>query len=402
MNAVCSINPPETETTRKILHVDMDAFFVSVELLKHPELRGKPVIVGGNGPRGVVSTCSYEARTFGIHSAMPAIQARRLCPDAVWLRGDHQAYSYYSRKVFDIMRRFSPEVYPLSIDEGRVDLTGSEALFGSAAGIADTILKTIRDELGLPASGGLANSGITAKIAAEFAKPGGLAIVLPGSEKAFLSPLPIESIPGVGKKSLPRFHRLKIFTIGDLDTYHPDTLRKHLGMWANSLLKIASGTPRKATPHTPESPSRSHECTFPRNITDPVRIRLETRKLVEKLGYRLRRSGLRTSLVTVKIRDARFHTVTRTRRLDGPTNRDHVLFKAAESLIMSNLPSRGGVRLLGVAAHGLVKGGFQHSLFEPQQTHTDRFYSTVDAIKNKYGVKAVSFGEPPVHNRVAS
>ncbi|HPQ38972.1 MAG TPA: DNA polymerase IV [bacterium] len=388
--------------TRKILHVDMDAFFVSVELLKHPELRGKPVIIGGAGPRGVVSTCSYEARKYGIHSAMPSVQAKRLCPEAIWLSGDHEAYRFYSKKVFEILRRFSPEVYPLSIDEGRVDLTGSEALFGPAVRIADTILRTIRDELGLPASGGLANSGITAKIAAEFAKPGGLTVVLPGSEQAFLAPLPIERIPGVGQKSLPRFHQLNIFSIGDLTTCDPDLLRKHFGIWSNSLLKIASGVEKRATPRVPDSPSRSHECTFQRDISDPVRIRLEIRKLVEKLGYRLRRSGLKASAVTVKIRDGRFRTVTRTRRLDDPTNRDHVLFKAAESMIMSNLPSSGGIRLLGVVAQNLVNGCCQHSLFDSGNSQADRFYSTVDTIKNKFGSKAVSFGEPPVRIRVAS
>jgi len=401
MNEVCANHRTESVESRRILHVDMDAFFVSVELLRRPELRGKPVIVGGSGGRGVVSTCSYEARKFGVHSAMPSFQAKRLCPDAIWLKGDYASYSYYSKQVFDILRRFSPEVYPLSIDEGRVDLSGSEALFGPAPRIADTILRTIRDELGLPASGGLANSGVTAKIAAEFAKPGGLAVVLPGSEAAFLAPLPIEKIPGVGKKSLPRFHQFNIRTIGDLKHHSPDELRRYFGSWSNSLLKIASGTPRKATPHIPVSPSRSHECTFSKDITDPVRIRLETRKLVEKLGYRLRRADLRTSVISVKIRDGRFHTVTRSRKLDGPTHRDHQLFQAAEALIMANLPP-AGVRLLGVSAQQLVKGGYPHSLFEDRRPQHDRFYSAVDAIKNKYGSRSVGFGEPPTRIRVAS
>lgn len=380
--------------TRRILHVDMDAFFVSVELLKRPDLRGKPVIVGGNSPRGVVSTCSYEAREYGIHSAMPSIQAKRLCPHAIWLHSDFTSYNYYSREVFNIMRRYSPDVYQLSIDEGRVDLTGSQALFGSAESIAHRILEEIKNELGLPASGGLANSGTAAKMVAEFAKPGGLAIVMPGMERRFLAPLPVESIPGIGKKSLPKFHQNGIKTIGDIASMAPETLYSLFGQWATSLLKIATGQSKQLQPHNPATPSRSNECTFAKNISDPDRIRLELRKLVEKLGYRLRRSNLKSNTVSVKIRDAHFRTITRSLKLREPTNRDNILFREAERLVMSNLPLSGGIRLLGVAAQNLASGVRQASLFETRNPKDERFYQTVDKIKDKYGRHSVAFGAP--------
>jgi len=383
---------------RRILHVDMDAFYVSVELLKRPDLRGKPVIVGGKSPRGVVSTCSYEARKFGIHSAMPSVQAMRLCPDAIWFSGDYSSYSYYSKEVFNIMRRYSPEVYPLSIDEGRVDLTGSQSLFGSAEKIAHRILGDIRDELGLPASGGLANSGTAAKMAAELAKPSGLAIILPGREQHFLSPLPIERIPGVGKKSLPRFHRHGIRTVGDLTNCDPEMLVKTFGRWGYSLLNIANGTPKNVIPHIPVSPSRSNERTFAEDISSPARIKLELRKLVEKLGYRLRRSNLKATTVSVKIRDSHFHTITRSRSLAVATNRDHILFHIVESLVMANLPRSCGIRLLGVAVHNLSSGIEQASLFESKFKQIDSFYKAVDGIKDKYGRHAATFGTPSLNH----
>jgi len=394
--STCTQIPSED---RRILHVDMDAFYVSVELLKRPDLRGKPVIVGSKSPRGVVSTCSYEARKFGIHSAMPSVQAMRLCPDAVWLSSDFSAYSYYSKQVFNIMRRYSPEVYPLSIDEGRVDLTGSQTLFGSAETIADKILQEIRDELGLPASGGLANSGTAAKMASELAKPCGLAVILPGKEKNFLSPLSIERIPGVGKKSLPKFHQYGIRTIGDLAQCDPETFLRSFGRWGYSLLKIATGTPKSVTPHKPVYPSRSNERTFSKNLTDRAQIKLELRKLVEKLAFRLRRSDLKTTTISVKIRDSHFHTVTRSRSITSPTNRDHVLFNIAESLVSSNLPRHGGIRLLGVSVYNLSSRSAQGNLFELREQQSDRFYRTVDTIKEKYGIRAATFGAP-VTNRL--
>lgn len=377
----------------KIMHIDMDAFFVSVELLHRPDLRGQPVIIGGKSPRGVVSTCSYEARKFGIHSAMPSVRAIRLCPDAVWLPGDYATYDYYSKKVFEIMRRYSPAVYPLSIDEGRIDLTGSECLFGPAASIAHQILEEIRDGLGLPASGGLANSGTAAKIAAELAKPGGLIVVFPGKERAFLAPVPIEKIPGVGKVSLPRFHQCGIFTIGDLAECNQEMLARNFGPWASSLSRIASGLPKSAVPSPSKSPSRSNECTFMTDIRDPDIIRHELRRLVEKLGYRLRRSNLKAGTLTVKIRDGQFKTITRSRSLESRTDKDHVMFKIAEQLVFSNLPRDFGIRLLGIAGHNLARGPAQPNLFEQNDERTyDRFYSIVDNIKEKFGKQVVGFG----------
>ncbi len=377
---------------QRILHVDMDAFYVEVELLKRPELRGTPVIVGGRPPRGVVSTCSYEARRFGVHSGMASVQAARLCPAAVWLQGDYHSYSEYSRRMIEILRRYSPEVVQLSIDEARVDLTGSELLFGPAPEIADRILKEIRDELGLPASGGLANSGVVAKIASELAKPRGLAVILPGYEKPFLSPLRVERIPGIGAKSLPKFHRFGVHRIGDLAAMPADELERLFGRWTTHLMNVALGKPASVRPGRPASSSRSHEKTFVRDIFDRDIIRMELRRLVERLGYRLRKRGLRARSISVKIRDGKFNTITRAAKLAAPANSDRILFHSAVKLVMNNLPRENGVRLLGVSAQDVAADIRQLDLFPVENHKLKSFYRAVDGIKEKYGNKVAGFG----------
>jgi DNA polymerase IV len=380
--------------SRKILHIDMDAFYVEVELLKQPHLRGKPVIVGCRPPRGVVSTSSYEARKFGVHSGMASVVADRLCPEAIWLGGDFEAYSYYSRCFIDILKRYSPQVVQLSIDEARIDLTGSELLFGSATDIAHTILGQIRQELGLPASGGLANSGTVAKIAAELAKPKGLTVILPGYEKSFLAPLKVERIPGVGRKSLPRFHRYGVYRIGDIARKPARELTQLFGRWAGSLQKIALGMPGSANRGQSDSSSRSHEKTFPEDILDPVIIRAEIRRLVERLGFRLRREGLRVKTLSVKIRDGRFNTITRAITMDTPANSDRILFQTAVDLVFQNLPASSGIRLLGVSAQNVTSEIRQLTLFPSSDSRLSSFYQTVDGIKMRFGQTAVRFGQP--------
>lgn len=386
------LKPQINTKMKKILHVDMDAFYVEVELLSNPELRGQPVIVGAKSPRGVVSTCSYEARKFGIHSGMPSIQAQRLCPRAIWLDGDFHAYSLYSRKFVEILRRFSPDVVQLSIDEARIDLTGSELLFGPAQNIAHRILTAIHKELGLPASGGLANSGTSAKIASELAKPHGLAIILPGNESAFLAPLKIERIPGIGQKGLPRLHQKGLYRIGDLARTSTEDLYQMLGRWAGVLQNVALGVPGKVQRRNPKSTSRSHEKTFAKNLTDSQTIRIEVRKLVEKLGYRIRRKELKARTITVKIRDGNFNTITRTESLDSPANSDRILFRSAMNLIERNIPRHIGIRLIGVSVQNLVADKRQLDLFTSEDDKLATFYKTVDSIKDKFGKRSVGFG----------
>ncbi len=379
-----------------ILHVDMDAFYVSVELLKRPDLQGYPVIIGGKSPRDVVLTCSYQARKYGVCSAMPSVRAMRLCPDAVWLSADFAAYEYYSKKVFEVFRRYTPEVYPLSIDEARLDLTGSEMLFGPSPKIAHRIVNEIRDELGLPASAGLANSGVTAKIAADLAKPFGLIVVFPGKEKSFLAPLPIKHIPGVGKVSQQKFYDFGYHTIGDLAAQSPEILSRQFGVWANTLYRIAQGGSREAQPQAPASPSRSCEITFSEDIFEPELIQAELRRLVEKLAFRLRQSNLKAGVVTVKIRDGKFYTITRSQALRTFTDKDYVLFPIAQKLVFSNLPKGVGIRLLGISTQKLVSDVVQKSLFtDKNDAHYDRFYSAVDSIKQKYGNQSAFFGASP-------
>ncbi|MBN1552175.1 DNA polymerase IV [bacterium] len=380
-----------------ILHVDMDAFYVEVSLLKRPDLRGKPVIVGSRSPRGVVSTCSYEARKFGIHSGMASVQAERLCPSAVWLPGDFEAYSHYSKRFIEILRRYSPVVVQLSIDEARVDLTGCELLFGKPMEIAHRILLDIKYELGLPASGGLANSGTIAKIAAELSKPGGLAVILPGYEQVFISPLKVERIPGIGKKSLPKFHKHGLYRIGDIASKSQDELTRMMGRWSSVLYRIATGSAGPISRAPSQAPSRSHEVTFAEDVTDSVRVREEVRRLIERLGFRLRQENRRVAALTVKIRDAAYQTITRTVSLKTPSNSDRILFNLAIDLVHTNWPDNKGIRLIGVCAHNLVSDIKQLSLFERTNVKLETFYKTVDGIKVRFGQKSVRFG-----SRIAS
>jgi DNA polymerase IV len=385
----------DRQTAMRILHVDMDAFYVEVELLAQPELRGKPVIVGAKPPRGVVSTCSYEAREFGIHSGMPSVQAQRVCPHAIWLDGDFRSYSEYSSRFIEILRRYSPEVVQLSIDEARVNLTGCEALFGPVQEIAHRILCDIYRELGLPASGGVANSGTAAKIASELAKPAGLAVILPGNEQTFLAPLKIERIPGVGRKSLPRFHHYGIQRIGDIAGKEPDELQRIMGRWAGRLQRVARGAPGSVKRHRAESPSRGHERTFSQDISDPERIRVEVRRLVERLGFRIRKEGLSAQTISVKIRFGDFETITRSQTLSHPVNSDRLLFRTAMELILRNIPKGKGVRLLGVSIQNVISNCRQLNLFDSGNSKEATFYRAVDNIKERFGSKAVRFGANP-------
>ncbi len=375
-----------------ILHVDLDAFFVEVELLHRPELRGKPVIIGWSSPRGVVSTCSYEARKFGVRSAMPSVVAQRLCPHAVWLPSNHSDYIEYSRRVFSIFHRYSPDVIQCSIDEGRIDLTGCEPLFGPSIDIAHRILNDIRTEVGLPASAGLANSGVVAKIAAEFAKPSGLVCIMEGYEKQFLASFPVERIPGVGTQSLPRFHTNGIYTIGDITRKSPEELSLIFGRWAHFLHHVANGIPERNTHSEPVSVSRSSEETFEHDLVSPDEIRSVLRRIVEKLGFRLRRSNLCGKTITVKIRDGHFNTITRSITLSTPMNSDHILFHEACRMVFANLPQKTGVRLLGVSVHHLQSENRQLELFASPGSRSNAFFHAVDRIKERFGYDSAGFG----------
>lgn len=373
-----------------ILHVDLDAFFAAVEQRDRPELRGKPVIVGGGGPndRGVVSAASYEARAFGVHSAMPLRTAGALCPGGVFLPVDGRKYTAVSREVMAILRRFTPRVEQVSIDEAFLDVYGSEALFGDPPEIAAAIRAAIRTELGLTASVGVATSKLVAKVASDLRKPDGLVVVAAGEEAAFLAQLPIGRLWGVGEKTRQVLGEFGVGTIGDLARLPEDVLRRRLGAHGPELSARARGIDASPVEGGQEAKSVSHEHTFDVDTNEWEVIERTLLALSEGVAGRLRAGGVRASTIAVKVRDSDFATRTRQRTLAEPTDLTDPIWRTAVELARPEV--RGiHVRLLGVAARGLAARE-QLSLFESADVRRRRTVEAVDALRHRYGSRAVT------------
>ena len=341
---------------RKILHVDMDAFFVSVEEVLDPSLKGKPVLVGGDPEgRGVVAAASYAGRGYGIHSAMPIAQAKRLCPHAIFLGGSHRRYSEYSAKVFEILKRYSPLVEPMSLDEAFVDLTGCERLHGPVLKSAEKIRNEILEELGLNASIGIASNKLLAKIASAYCKPNGMLWIAPGMEQRFLAPLPVRRIPGIGPKGEAELRRMGIKSVGDLARLPLELLEEHDGKWGVSLYRKArgiSGSP--VTSETEDPRSISRETTLEMDSADPIFLESTLSYLTEKVAGQLRENKLFAGTVTLKLRYSDFKTVTRSKTLEMPTAKDHTLFKTGVGLFRKLFTHGARVRLIGIAFTSLT------------------------------------------------
>lgn len=364
------------------LHIDMDAFYASVEQALEPRLIGKPVIVGGRDGRGVVTSASYEARRFGVRSAMPGYQAKKLCPEGIFLPNRRRVYADFSRKVFAILERFSPEVRPLSIDEGLIDLSGTERLFGPPLKTADTVIRRIRAELGLPSSAGLSTSRVTAKIAATLAKPRGLIYVPAGSERDFLAPLAVAMIPGVGPKTRKTLLQRGIKTIGDLLS------KNELAGRYLDLIPTEAREPR-------HEHSIGNETTLDRPLGRVDEMEKVLWELVEEVGGRLRRENFYARCLTVKIRYTDFHTVTRSRTLAAPTCFDKEIFEVASRLLRQHLLSGRAVRLLGVSASALQRSGWQEPLLDRDKRKAfERLYQSIDDLRRKYGQEAIGAATP--------
>jgi DNA polymerase-4 len=341
-----------------LLHVDLDAFYASVEVLKDPTLAGKPVVVGSPGPRGVVMSASYVARARGLHSAMPSVRARRLCPEAVFLPPDFDSYRAYSNRFREILLSFSPVVEPLSLDEAFLDVSGARRLFGEPREIADRIRAAVRDELGLSASVGVGSTKLVAKLASVRAKPDGLLVVPAQETIAFLHPLPVGALWGIGEKTADLLGRLGIRTIGELARTPPAILDRVLGEnQARALLELAAGhDPRRVV--TFEAPkSVSHEETYPRDLDGSDEILREILALSHRVAARLRADGYRARTVTLKLRLPSFATLTRSRTLPDPTDLAADVFRVARELLLKLPEGRRRFRLIGVAATGLVPAG---------------------------------------------
>ncbi|MDG4799605.1 DNA polymerase IV [Micromonospora sp. WMMD980] len=346
--------PDADDTGCSILHVDMDAFFASVEVRRRPELRGRPVVVGGVGPRGVVSSASYEARRFGVRSAMPTARARALCPGAVYLPPDFAAYSEASRAVMAIFRDVTPLVEPLSLDEAFLDVAGARRLFGRPAAIAALIRRRVAEEQRLTCSVGVASSKFVAKLGSTRAKPDGLLVVPADRVLDFLHPLPVSALWGVGERSADALRRLGLRTVRDLAEAPPGLLRRAVGeASAAHLHELAWGRdPRGVSPEHVEK-SIGAETTFETDVTDPAEIRRALLALADKAGARLRAAGQVGRTVSLKVRFADFRTISRARTLPVPTDTAREMFDTAWALWGVLAPVEP-VRLVGVRMEGLA------------------------------------------------
>ena len=370
-----------------IAHFDLDAFFVSVEILKNPALKGKPLIVGGDGQRGIVAACSYEARKFGIQSAMPSLTAKRLCPQAIFIRGSYADYSHYSRLVTSIIADRVPLYEKASIDEFYVDLTGMEKFFGVSQ-YTKELRNTIMRETGLPISYGLSTSKLVSKMATNEAKPAGYLEIPPGKETAFLWPLAVEKIPMVGKQTEYSLKTMGIHTIEQLAKTPPDLLEKTFGKWGESLWKKANGLHYSPVEPYSEQKSISHENTFDADKSDSLFLHNELVRLTEKTAYDLRSEEKLTGCVTVKIKYADFDVATK-QEVIPYTALDDVLLEKAKSIFSKLYKSDRKIRLLGVRFSQLIPLTMQMNLFDNTEEKL-HLYQTIDAIKNQFGHSAVT------------
>ncbi|MEZ6196937.1 MAG: DNA polymerase IV [Planctomycetota bacterium] len=381
---------------RQIIHADMDAFYAAVEQRDDPALRGRPVVVGGLGGRGVVSTASYEARAFGVRSAMPTATARRLCPDAVFVPPRGEVYARESRRIRSIFESFTPLVEPLSLDEAFLDVTASLRLFGSPRAIAEEIRRRVRAETGLVVSIGIAASKYVAKVASDLDKPDGLVEVPPGGERAFLAPLPVSRLWGAGPRTVERLESFGIRTIGELASRPERDLVLAIGEnAARHFRALAEGRDERSVEPGRDARSIGHERTFAVDLRDRETARGVLVALGESVGRRLRRAGLEARCLRIKYRYPDFETHTRQVKLDEATREDGPLIAAARDLFDRHVEIGRGLRLLGVSAADLADAGAEEQLdlFGPARDERQgRVSEALDAIRDRFGADAIGRG----------
>ncbi len=378
----------------------MDAFYASVELLRHPELRGQPVVVGGSAERGVVAAASYEARSFGIHSAMPSVRAKRLCPHAVFLSGDHAHYAEVSGRLMEILRSYTPLVEPLSLDEAFLDVDGARRVYGEPPRIARLIRRQIYEQEGLTCSVGVASIKFLAKLATDQAKPkaspagpvfgSGISVVAPGGELEYLHPLPVRSLWGVGPKTLAKLERLGVLTIGDLARLPQATVISALGEGQGRHLWLLANAIDEREVEPDQAPkSISHEETFATDRHDRAGLDVELVRMADAVSSRLRRHQLAGRTVQLKVRFHDFHTITRSVSAREPVDTGPAILRAARQLF-DQIDPAPGVRLLGVGVSGLVDGAVrQLSLDDLMEQDWTQATSTIDDIRSRFGEAAI-------------
>jgi DNA polymerase-4 len=386
-----------TALPRTVFHVDMDAFFVSVEELYDPGLRSKAVVVGGQRhERGVVSAASYEARKFGVHSAMPLRTAAKLCPQAIFVDGHPDRYRAWSEKVRQVLESFSPQLEMVSIDEAYLDMTGTERLHGPALAAADKLHAQMKQRTELNCSIGIGASRLMAKICSGRAKPNGILYVLPGREQTFLAPLPVREIPGVGKATEQRLARLGIHRVGDVRTRGASLLSEHLGKWGEALVGKSRGEDAGAWFAGligAEEPAKSigHEHTYDQDTANREQMEATLMRLSEMVGRRLREHELHARTLQLKLRYKDFRTTTRARTLATPTQLDNEIFDHIRGLFRANWQPGGEVRLLGVEASSFSAPGLQRDfLRDAPRQKWQQALGAADRLRDRFGENSVT------------
>lgn len=377
----------ETIMDRNIVHIDLDSFFVSVERLINPKLIGRPVLVGGSGDRGVVASCSYEARTFGIHSAMPMKMARQLCPDAIIVRGDTEQYSYYSNMITDIIQEDVPVYEKTSIDEFYIDLSGMDRFFGSYK-LATELRHKIIKESGLPISFAMSANKTVSKVGTGEAKPNGQKLIEHGTEKSFLAPLSIKKIPMVGDKTYQLLRDMGIVWIRTLQEMPVELMEQVLGQNGGVIWRKANGIDNSPVEPYSERKSISTEQTFEKDTIDIKTLKEVLVSMTEKLAFQLRSEEKLTACVTVKIRYSDFNTFTQQMKIPY-TSLDHTLIERVKELFDKLHQKRMLIRLIGVRFSHLVQGHYQYNMFEDTSEQI-QLYQAMDNIRKRFGSDAIS------------
>jgi DNA polymerase IV len=386
--------PTAADSSATILHIDMDAFFVSVELLARPDLVGLAVIVGGQrDQRGVVTSASYQARRFGVHSAMALRTAAKLCPHAVFLDGHHELYGEWSDRVAALLAKYSPTVEMASIDEAYLDFAGTERLHGPSFGAAHKLLVEITGTTGLPCSGGLAATRLVAKVASEQAKPRGLVWVPPGSEAAFLSPLSVRRIPGIGKVTEAALKNLGVETITQLQNVSLEKLEEVFGKWGQALFRKARGIDSYEFFVDAEPKSLSHNQTFGQDTNEREILESTLSHLCQKASKRLRDAGLHARTVSITLRYTNFRTITRSQTLAGPSDLDSVFVRAIRDLFSRTWDGAAKLRLVGVELSSFSGGSGQMELLDPgRREKLERLARATDSLRDRFGFSKVQLG----------
>lgn len=380
--------------TRRIMHIDLDAFFVSVEQRENPKLKGKPVVVGGRPKgRGVVASASYEARAFGLYAGMPLSTASRLCPQAIFIEGSFPKYRDASQRFMAILADFSPYLEPLGLDEAYLDATGFESIHGSVQQMAVKIKQRIKAELGLCASVGIASSKVVAKVASELSKPDGLLDVAIGQEHSFLAPLAIGKLPGVGTKTEQKLNALGITTLGKLTSTPLTALKSHFGASGEVLHRFAKGIDDREV--EPPAPAKqiSRETTFAKDTRDRSFLKATLRYLGERVGTDLRQEGKQARAITLKLRYADFSTITRRQTLNQPFDSDQTIFDAGVKLLNKALSGeKRALRLIGIGVSSLTEAGKQLDMLDFSARRQEQLNRAIDRIRKKYGFTAIQTG----------